>query len=89
MKYAGLKLNVCTFCSYVCDWLFHITLKLDLSNYHAEEQMVSCLFNACIKYLIIYHELINTYIPHFKFLHKKHFWFIFSLNVKKKILKIK
>lgn len=44
MKYAGLKLNVCTFCSYVCDWLFHITLKLDLSNYHAEEQMVSCPF---------------------------------------------
>lgn len=44
MKYAGLKLNVCTLCSYVCEWLFLITLKLELSNYHAEEQMVSCLF---------------------------------------------
>lgn len=43
MKYAGLKLNVCTFCSYVCEWLFHFTLKLDLSH-HAEEQMVSCPF---------------------------------------------
>lgn len=53
-----------------------------------KNKWLAAFFNACVKYLIIYHEFINTYIPHFKFLHKKHFWFIFSLSVKKKILKI-
>lgn len=69
MKYAGLTFQICTFSLYVYEWLHHIMLKLDLSNYDTEEQMVSCLFNACVKYLIIYHEFIITHIPHFRCLH--------------------